>query len=56
MKSLVSRVFGGDPALAVQQLLSGINVTVEDVDAIRQFLDESEAKLPQGDVHESQVL
>ncbi len=47
MKSLVSRVFGGDPALAVQQLLSGTNAAAEDVDAIRQFLDEFEGKLPE---------
>ncbi|NQV22994.1 MAG: BlaI/MecI/CopY family transcriptional regulator [Rhodopirellula sp.] len=46
MKSLVSRVFGGDPALAVQQLLSGSNAATEDVNAIRQFLDEFEGTLP----------
>ena len=45
MKSLVSRIFAGDPALAVQQLLSGSKAGTEDVDAIRQFLDEFEGKL-----------
>jgi BlaI family transcriptional regulator, penicillinase repressor len=43
MQGLVSRVFGGNPALAVQQLLSGSNAATEDVDAIRKFLDEFEA-------------
>jgi hypothetical protein len=46
MKSLVSRIFAGDPALAVQQLLSGSNAAAEDVDAIRQFLDKFEESLP----------
>lgn len=46
LKGLVSRVFGGDPALAVQQLLSGSNAATEDVAAIRQFLDEFEESLP----------
>ena len=46
MQGLVSRVFGGDPALAVQQLLSGSNAVAEDVNAIRQFLDEFEESLP----------
>jgi len=43
MKGLVSRVFGGSPALAVQQLLSGSDAAAEDVEAIRKFLDEFEA-------------
>lgn len=43
MKGLVSRVFGGNPALAVQQLLSGSDAASEDLDAIRQFLDDFEA-------------
>ena len=43
MQGLVSRVFGGSPALAVQQLLSGSDAATEDVDAIRKFLDEFEA-------------
>jgi len=46
MQGLVSRVFGGDATLAVQQLLSGSSAEVEDVDAIRQFLDEYEESLP----------
>jgi len=46
MQSLVRRVFGGDPALAVQQLLSSSNAAAEDVNAIRQFLDEFEESLP----------
>jgi BlaI family penicillinase repressor len=45
MQGLVSRVFAGDPALAVQQLLTGSNAAAEDVDAIRQFLDEFEESL-----------
>lgn len=47
MKSLVRRVFGGDPAMAVQQLLSGSNAAAEDVNAIRQFLDDFEDSLPE---------
>lgn len=43
MQGLVSRVFGGSPALAVQQLLSGSDAATEDVEAIRKFLDEFEA-------------
>lgn len=43
MRELVSRVFGGSPALAVRQLLSGNDAATEDVEAIRRFLDEFEA-------------
>lgn len=46
MKSLISRIFGGDPALAVQQLLSSSNAAAEDVNAIREFLDSFEESLP----------
>ena len=51
MKGLVSRVFGGNPALAVQQLLSGSDAAAEDVDAIRRFLDDFEETLPDTPQH-----
>lgn len=43
LKGLVSRVFGGDPSLAVQHLLQTGDVEAEDLDSIRRFLDELES-------------
>lgn len=42
LSGLVSRVFGGSPALAIQQLLSQESVEAEELDAIRRFIDRIE--------------
>jgi BlaI family penicillinase repressor len=39
---LVSRVFGGSAAMAVQQLLAQKTVESEDLDSIRKFIDQIE--------------
>lgn len=44
LRGLVTKVFGGDPTAAVQQLLTENDVDRESLDQIRQFLDELEDK------------
>ena len=42
LRGLVTKVFGGDPAAAVQQLLTENEVDRESLEQLRQFLDELE--------------
>jgi len=42
LDGLVSRVFGGSAAMAVQQLLTQKSVESEDLDSIRKFIDQIE--------------
>lgn len=42
LEGLVSRVFGGSAAMAVQQLLVQKSVESEDLDSIRKFIDQIE--------------
>ncbi len=44
MRSLVQRVFAGRPAQAVQQLLNESDITDEELNEIRQLLDDMEAR------------
>jgi predicted transcriptional regulator len=44
LRGLVTKVFGGNTHAAVQQLLDGDDVGAEEIDALRQTLDEIEAR------------
>jgi BlaI family transcriptional regulator, penicillinase repressor len=44
LRGLVTKVFGGRTHAAVQQLLDGENVDGDEIDALRQMLDELEAR------------
>jgi BlaI family penicillinase repressor len=48
LRGLVTKVFGGRTCAAVQQLLDGEDVDGEEIDALRQMLDELETRQREG--------